>query len=455
MRKTFFVYALAAALALPLAAAQAQTTVSASEAEGSRLWFVELSGAPTADGNTLTAVQSEKAAFRKAAAAAGISYVERRSFDVLFNGLSIAIGSSERLKLSRLSGVKALYPVEIIQAPIVEKTNAGAAPDLATAIAMTGADIAQNTLGLSGVGVKVAVMDTGIDFDHPDLGGNGVPGSTPFPSVRVTHGYDFVGDAYNADPSSPSYNPVPTPDAIPDDCNGHGTHVAGIIGANGKVRGVAPGVTFGAYRVFGCDGSTEDDIMLAAMERAQADGMQVLNMSIGEAYTWRQSPTGRAGSRLVNAGMVVVASIGNSGDTGLYSAGAPGVGKNVIGVASFDNTNITLPQFNVSPDGKGRRPAGEAWHRGGGVDWQRRRAGLVRRGRAGHRQERDRRRVVRQHARESQRLFDYTRQHAHRLHRGSRRAAAASDRQLPNGAYRDDDHGERCVQSAGTRIACR
>ena len=103
MRKTLFVYALAAALALPLAAAQAQTPVSVSEAEGGRIWFVELSGAPTADGNTLAAVQSEKAAFRKAAAAAGISYVERRSFDVLFNGLSIAIGSSERLKLSRLS----------------------------------------------------------------------------------------------------------------------------------------------------------------------------------------------------------------------------------------------------------------------------------------------------------------------------------------------------------------
>lgn len=350
MRKTLFVYALAAVLALPLAAVQAQTTASASEAEGSRLWFVELSGAPTADGNTLSAVQSEKAAFRKAAAAARISYTERRSFDVLFNGLSIAISPSERLKLSRLSGVKALYPVEIIQAPIVEKTNAGAAPDLATAIAMTGADVAQNTLGLSGAGVKVAVMDTGIDIDHPDLGGSGVPGTTPFPSARVTHGWDFVGDAYNADPASPSYNPIPTPDAIPDDCAGHGTHVAGIVGANGQVKGVAPGVTFGAYRVFGCQGSTESDIMLAAMERALADGMQVLNMSIGSSYQWPQYPTAQASDRLVNKGVAVVASIGNSGAEGLYTAGAPGVGKKVIGVASFENTHITLSTFTISPD---------------------------------------------------------------------------------------------------------
>jgi len=134
-------------------------------------------------------------------------------------------------------------------------------------------------------------MDTGIDIDHPDLGGNGVPGGTPFPSARITHGWDFVGDAYNADPRSPSYDPVPHPDARPDDCAGHGTHVAGIVGANGAVRGVAPGVTFGSYRVFGCQGSTEADIMLAAMERVLADGMNVLNMSIGSSYQWPQYPT--------------------------------------------------------------------------------------------------------------------------------------------------------------------
>jgi len=352
MRKLLYALscAVAAALTLPLGVAQAQTSVSAAEAEGGRLWFVELSGAPTADGNTLAAVQSEKAAFRKAAAAAGITYTERRAFDVLFNGFSISISASDRLKLARLPDVKALYPVELIQAPIVEMSNGGAAPDLATALAMTGADIAQNTLGLTGAGIKVAVMDTGIDIDHPDLGGNGVPGGTPFPSARITHGYDLVGDAYNADPSSPSYDPVPHPDARPDDCAGHGTHVAGIIGANGVVKGVAPGVTFGAYRVFGCQGSTESDIMLEAMERALADGMNVLNMSIGSSYQWPQYPTAQASDRLVNKGIVVVASIGNSGAEGLYAAGAPGVGKKVIGVASFDNTHITLPTFTISPD---------------------------------------------------------------------------------------------------------
>jgi subtilisin family serine protease len=166
----------------------------------------------------------------------------------------------------------------------------------------------------------------------------------------VVTGWDFVGDDFNADDTSPSFNPIATPDPIPDDCNGHGTHVAGIVGANGEIRGVAPDVTFGAYRVFGCEGSTFSDIMLEAMERAYADGMDILNMSIGAAYQWPQYPTAVAASKLVGKGMVVVASIGNSGATGLYSASAPGVGKDVIGVAAFDNTDVLLPAFTVSPD---------------------------------------------------------------------------------------------------------
>lgn len=325
--------------------------------ESTSLWFVELSGPPTADGGSSAKLKKEKQAFRDDARRRGLRYEERLAFDTLWNGLSIRADSSQIDTLRQTAGVKAVYPVATVSIP----TTTQSSPELSTAIAMTGADVAQSELGLSGAGVQVAVMDTGVDYDHPDLGGCFGAG------CRVTTGWDFVGDAYNADDSAPSYNPVAVPDSDPDDCHGHGTHVAGIVGASGDpaaggARGVAPGVTFGAYRVFGCDGSTTADIMIAAMERALADGMDVLNMSIGSGFTWPHYPTATASNNLVEAGMVVVASIGNSGASGVYAAGAPGLGEKVIGVASFDNTRIALNMFTISPDGTeiGYAPASAA-----------------------------------------------------------------------------------------------
>lgn len=313
--------------------------------ESGHLWFVELASPPAVDGTSAAKLRQEKQAFRADARARGVQFTERFSFDTLWNGLSISAGSAELEALSQVAGVRAVYPITTIAIPETDQVS----PELSTALAMTGADVAQNELGLDGSGVRVAVMDTGIDYDHPDLGGCFGSG------CRVATGFDFVGDDFNADPTVSGYNPITNPDDDPDDCHGHGTHVAGIVGASGDpeaggARGVAPGVTFGAYRVFGCDGSTTADIMIAAMERALTDDMDVLNMSIGSAFTWPQYPTATASDNLVDEGMVVVASIGNSGTTGVYSAGAPGLGEKVIGVASFDNTQIALNVFTISPD---------------------------------------------------------------------------------------------------------
>lgn len=344
-----------AAAALVASPALAQSQVPASAAENGRLWFVELAGEPESEGRARSEVKSDKDNYRRAASAAGVRWKERRSYDKLFNGFAVEVEPAERSKLARIPGFKAMYPIFQIQAPKPEFLGGGAAPDLATAISMTGANVAQAS-GWTGAGIKVGIIDTGIDIDHPDLGGRGTPGSTPFPSARVVAGYDFVGDAFNADDTSPAFNPVATPDNNPDDCNGHGTHVAGIVGANGAVKGVAPGVSFGAYRVFGCDGSTTDDIILAALERALDDGMHVVNQSLGASRQWPQYPTAVASSRLAKKGVVMVASIGNSGPQGsapdgLYAAGAPGVGAGVIGVASFDNLQSTKFSFTVTPGG--------------------------------------------------------------------------------------------------------
>jgi len=336
--------ALLASIQRPIISAQSpagdQNSIAASDDEAGDLWFVELSSPPTADGTSLAQVRQEKAAFRTAAAAARLQYAERYAFDTLWNGLSVRIARRDLGALSRIAGVKRIYPVAVVTP---SQSQPGVSPELFTSKTMIGADVVQSQLGYTGAGVRVAVIDSGIDYTHPDLGGCFGPG------CRVELGYDFVGDAFNgANTPAPDLDPM-------DDCVGHGTHVAGIIGAKaaspGGVTGVAPGVTFHAYRVFGCTGPSSDDVLIAAMERASADGADVVNISIGSIFNWREDPVAQAATRLVNKGVAVVASAGNSSSLGLFVIGAPAVGDKVISVASFDNLENRESYFTISPDG--------------------------------------------------------------------------------------------------------
>jgi subtilisin family serine protease len=329
-------------------------------------WFVELSSPPAVKGTSKTVLKAEHDAFMANAAADGIKLTERYTYDSLWNGVSVSVAPSQVAALGSVPGVKAVYPVETLSLPPSERVGNNNI-DLKNAVGLTGADIAQNELGLDGSGVTIAIMDSGLDYTLPEFGGCFGPG------CKVRGGYDLVGDHYNATPG-PAFDPVPHPDANPLPCDpdvadhaevlgagasdaAHGTHVAGIAAADGRghtaegqVVGVAPGAQLLAYKVFGCNGGTDSDVMVHAMELALADHADVLNMSIGAAFNnWPQYPTAVAADNLSAAGVTVVASIGNSGVNNgqLWSAGAPGVGRNVIGVASFDNTKATLPAFQV------------------------------------------------------------------------------------------------------------
>ena len=329
-------------------------------------WFVELSSPPAVKGTSKATLKAERDAFKANAAADGVKLTERYSYDSLWNGLSVSVAPTQVAALRSVPGVKAVYPVETLSLPPSESSGNNSI-DLKNAVGLTGADIAQTELGLDGSGVTIAIMDSGLDYTLPEFGGCFGPG------CKVRGGFDLVGDSYNATPG-PAFQPVPHPDADPLPCDpnvadraevlgagasdaAHGTHVAGIAAADGRghtaegeVVGVAPGAQLLAYRVFGCNGGTDSDVMVHAMELALADHADILNMSIGAAFTnWPEYPTAVAADNLASAGVTVVASIGNSGvNSGqLWSAGAPGVGRNVIGVASFDNRKATLPAFQV------------------------------------------------------------------------------------------------------------
>ncbi|MFC6618574.1 S8 family serine peptidase [Deinococcus radiophilus] len=295
-------------------------------------WFVELEGEPGLLG--AQSISAQQDSFRLQAQRAGIEFDEIASYQSLFNGFSVDVADAEVSRFTQLPGVKAVYPVIEVELP---KTVEGGEPEMFSAVGMTGADTAQNELGLTGKGVKVGIIDSGMDVDHPAFAG------------RIVSQYDFVGDAFGA----PGY--FPEPDQVADDCGGHGSHVAGIVGGNDpatKFKGVAPEVSFGSYRVFGCEGATTADIMLQAMERAYADGMDVVNMSIGSSYQWAEYPTAKAADRLVKNGVVVTVSAGNSGTDGQFATGAPSLAEKVISVAAVDNTEMLMSSLTLSLGGQ-------------------------------------------------------------------------------------------------------
>jgi len=174
-----------------------------------------------------------------------------------------------------------------------------------------------------GTGVVVAVIDTGICYTHPDLGGGIGPGH------KVIGGFDF----YNNDPD-------------PMDDNGHGTHVAGIIAADGGLHGVAPGASLLAYKALGADGSGSMSLVAKAVDTATdpngdgdtSDHVDIISMSLGGSGD-PDDPICRAVERATNAGVLVVVAAGNSGPS-VDTVASPGVSPLALTVGAVDDTGI-------------------------------------------------------------------------------------------------------------------
>lgn len=167
--------------------------------------------------------------------------------------------------------------------------------------------------GFDGTGIKIAVIDTGVDYNHPDLFGYGNDG-------KVIGGYDFVDN-----------------DNSPIDTNGHGTEVAGIIAADGQLQGVAPKSKILAYRVSDNGESVSSDKIIKAVKQAIIDEADVINISLGVNLTNKKIDN--ALNEAIKNGIVVVSAAGNHGPDP-SSIGSPGINPNVITVGATYN-NIT------------------------------------------------------------------------------------------------------------------
>ncbi|KAJ1976159.1 hypothetical protein H4R33_006499 [Dimargaris cristalligena] len=272
------------------------------------------------------------AAFYSQIKALNIPYTINQNYSTLFNAAALSIGDEYLDSVVGLANNNGTWPMRVVSlaAQVDYSTRYYTLPPKKQlAHAYTGVDKAQSELGLTGKGIKIGFLDAGIDYTHPAFGGCFGPG------CRVQYGYDFVGDNYNG------YN-TPQPDDDPiEACSVHGTHVTGIaVGNHGEFKGVAPNATIGAYRILGCSLKTATNVILAGLEKAYLDGMDIINLSVGSGSGWSNSFEAEAVENAFRLGRYVVTGAGNNGDEGLWTITKPSASPHSIAVGSVD-----LPQY--------------------------------------------------------------------------------------------------------------
>jgi subtilisin len=182
---------------------------------------------------------------------------------------------------------------------------------------------------VTGRGVKVAIIDTGIDNNHPDL--------------SVSGGASFV-------PGVGSW----------DDDQGHGTHCAGIAGARNNaagIVGVAPECSLYAVKVLNAQGSGQLSWILAGMNWCLANGIDVASMSLGSDVSQPDAPCTvayqRAAERLINAGCIVIAAAGNAGREPNHWVGRPARCPGFMAVAAVDRNRQRASFSSFGPPSLG------------------------------------------------------------------------------------------------------
>lgn len=328
--------------------------------------------AASATKKRVLAIEAEQSALEPLIVAEGAEIVARLSR--LANAFQIATDEDTARRIARLPGV-----ARVERVPVIEPSLLSAVPTVGAPAVWAGVP------GLKGEGIRIGIIDSGIDYTHADFAGIGTadayaandpkviePGS--FPTTKIVGGFDFVGDAYN-----PSGGVGPAPDPDPLDCTttfgeqisgGHGTHVAGIAAGTGVTAagasftgpyeasldpsafkvgpGVAPLASLYAFKIFGCAGSTT--FLTSALDRASDpnmdgsfdDRMDVVNASLGSSFALGSEVTGDMITELTGVGTLVVAAAGNDGQT-FFSTGSPASFPEALSVgASVDSGMVNL-----------------------------------------------------------------------------------------------------------------
>lgn len=292
----------------------------------------------------------------------------RYEYTTVFNGLSVEADYADLETIQDLPGVKDAYVSQVYQ--LIEPVNE---PKLSDSVPAIGGDISQKT-GYTGKDMVVAILDTGLDTSHEAFQ-NGVNGAkytktdiqakisgnplqageisvdSVYKSSKIPFAYDYYDNDTNVSGG-----------------NSHGTHVAGIVGANGvQVTGVAPDAQLMILKIFGDDGSgAYDSDILAALDDAVMLGADAINMSLGMTAGFSEDAAANMREvyqRVKNAGISLMCAAGNEYSSSYKSAGgtdlplasnpdngavaSPSTYGAALSVASMNNVKATAPYLLV------------------------------------------------------------------------------------------------------------
>ena len=262
------------------------------------------------------------------------SYKVKREYKNAFNGVALEVPGNKLKELVKSSAVQAIYSDSTVTVEPPEKEAQPSTEAGGQGMAEENSYLNINKLhqeGYTGKGVKVAVIDTGVDYNHPDI------------KAAYKGGYDFVDN--DNDPMETTYadwvkagKPGGDPSTYETE---HGTHVSGTIVGQGKndspyaTTGIAPDADLYVYRVLGPGGSGSTDNIIAGIDKAVADGMDVMNLSLGANYNDPLYPDSIAIDNAVLSGVTAVVAAGNAGN-GMYTLGSPGDAALALTVGASD-----------------------------------------------------------------------------------------------------------------------
>lgn len=292
----------------------------------------------------------------------------RYEYTTVFNGLSVEADYADLETIQDLPGVKDAYVSQVYQ--LIEPVNE---TKLADSVPAIGGDISQKT-GYTGKGMVVAILDTGLDTSHeafrnkvnePKFSKQNIADKLASDSLRV--GNVNVDSIYQSDKIPFAYDYYDN-DTNVSGGNSHGTHVAGIVGANsGQVTGVAPDAQLMIMKIFGDDGSgAYDSDIIAALEDAVVLGADAVNMSLGMTAGFSEAAAAKTREvyqRVKNAGISLMCAAGNEYSSSYKSASgtdlplasnpdngavaSPSTYGAALSVASMNNVKATAPYLLV------------------------------------------------------------------------------------------------------------